>query len=37
MGVSRTLRDEPEPELKRLANLTIEEIEAEIVMEQSGV
>ncbi len=37
MGVSRTLRDEPEPELKRLANLTIEEIETEIEVEQSGV
>ena len=34
MGVSRTLRDEPEPELKRLANLTIEEIETEIEVEQ---
>ena len=37
MDVSKVLRDEPGPELKRLANLKIEEIEAEIEVEKSGV
>jgi len=37
MGVEKVLRKEPNTELKRIANLTIEEMEAEIKVEQSRV
>ena len=37
MGAEKVLRSEPNTELKRIANLTIEEMEAEIKVEQLGV
>jgi len=35
MGVKKVLRDKPPPELNRIANLTIKELEAEVKKEQA--
>jgi succinate dehydrogenase / fumarate reductase flavoprotein subunit len=37
MGIEKVLRNEPDTELNRIANLTIEELEAEVKVEQVGV
>jgi hypothetical protein len=37
LSAEKVLRNEPNTELKRIANLTIEGMEAEIKVEQSGV